>query len=158
MDDPAYARESVELDRLSLQLSLIVRDLKSKANSLNLQEQKLWSIPRADRFKAAASVHGQQLEVEQVRKQAIELQALLEKLIERSGLLHDGELADGFAKAIEQFAHQAHISGEAQGIPDQLSYVPASKTELNGSLEGITIMVFAALSALRYLKKRNQKK
>lgn len=39
VDDPAYARERDVLDRLSLQLSVILRELKNRSNLLGVQEQ-----------------------------------------------------------------------------------------------------------------------
>ena len=45
VDDPAHDRETKELDTLSLQLSLILRELKSQANLLTVREQNLWRHP-----------------------------------------------------------------------------------------------------------------
>lgn len=156
VDDPAHARELAELDQLSLQLSIIVRELKSKANLLSLHEQNLWSLPRGERYRAANSIHSRQFEVEQVRKLANELQTLLEDLIERSGLLSEGELAEGISHLMKQLYHGAVTRGETQGIPDGLSYVPASQSHLGSTLEGLTLFVFVALCALRYLRKRRK--
>lgn len=157
VDDPAHARERDELDRLSLQLSVILRELKNKSNLLGLQAQNLWNVPRTDRYRAAASVKGQQAEVYQVLKLARELQTLLEDLMRRSGLIGEGELAQGIGDFIEKMYHLAHAHGETQGMPDGLSYMPASKGELGDSVEGVTILVFVALRAFLYMRKRGKR-
>lgn len=157
VDDPAYFREIEELDRMSLQLSLILRDLKSKSHLLQLHAQSLWKVPRAERYASAASVASQQAELQEVMKLAHQVQELLEDLIRRSGLIGEGELAQGIAELIEKFYHQAHTHGEAQHMPDGLAYVPASTSLQGGSVEGLTIFVFVALRAFQYLKKRRKR-
>ena len=156
VDDPTYAREIAELDQLSLQLSLILRELKNKSHLLGVQEQNLWNVPRSDRYRAAASVQSQQAELYEVLKLAKELQALLEDLIKRSGLIGEGELSQGIGEFIEKMYHQAHAHGETQSMPDGLAYVPASKSELGGSVEAVTIFVFVALRALLYMRKHDK--
>jgi len=154
VDDPAHARETAELEQLSLQLTLILRELRNKSNLLSVREQNLWNVPRADRYRAAASVQSQQAELYDVLKSARELQALLEDLMKRSGLIGEGELSQGIGDFIEKMYHQAHAHGETQNMPDSLAYVPASKSELGGSVEAVTIFVFVALRALLHLRKR----
>jgi hypothetical protein len=156
VDDPAHAREIAELEQLSLQLSLILRELKNKSNLLGVQKQNLWNVPRTDRYRAAFSVQSQQAELHEVLKLAKELQALLEDLMKRSGLIGEGELAQGIGDFIEKMYHQAHAHGETQNMPDGLAYVPASKSELAGSVEAVTIFVFIALRALLYMTKRGK--
>lgn len=157
VDDPSHARELTELDQLSLQLSLILRELKNKSNLLGVREQNLWKVPRTDRFRAAASVQSQQAELYDVLKLARELQALLEDLMNRSGLIGEGELSQGIGEFIEKIYHQAHTHGETQNMPDGLAYVPAGKSEVGGSVEGVTIFVFVALRAWLYLRKRGRR-
>ena len=154
VDDPGYARELEELERLSLQLSLIMRELKNKSNLLSVREQNLWNVPRPDRYRAASSIQSQQSDVNDVLKLAREVQALLEDIMRRSGLIGEGELSQGIGEFIEKMYHQAHVHGETQGMPDGLAYMPANKGEFGGSVEGVTIFVFVALRAFVYLAKR----
>jgi hypothetical protein len=157
VDDPGHVRELEELDRLSLQLSLALRELKSKSHLLGVREQNLWNVPRADRYRAAASVQDQQSEVSDVLKLARELQTLLEDMVRRSGLVGEGEASQNIGELIEKLYHQAHTHGEAQSMPDWLAYTSPTKGEFAGSVEGVTIFVFVAMRALIYLAKRGSK-
>jgi hypothetical protein len=154
VDDPAKFRELGELDRLSLQLSLIFRELKNKSNLLNVREQNLWNLPHKDRYRAAASVHSQQAEVADILELAREIQRLLEELLRKSGLIGEGELSQGIGEFIEKLYHQAHAHGEVQNMPDGLSYRSPGKGEFGGTVEGVTILVFVALRAFVYAAKR----
>jgi hypothetical protein len=127
--------------------------LTNRSNLLGVQAQNLWNVPRQDRYRAESSVKGQQAEVYQVLKLARELQALLEDLMKRSGLIGEGEVAQGIGEFIEKIYHLAHAHGETQGMPDGLSYMPASKAELGDSVEGVTILVFVALRAFLYMRR-----
>ena len=154
IDDPAHDRELAELDRLGLQLSLVLRELKNRSNSLAAREENLWNIAPQDRFRAAASIRSHQAGVNELLVLAREIQALLEDLIRKSGLLGEGEIAQGIGELIEKLYHQAHEHGEVNGMPDGLSYTSPKPNEFGGSLEGMTILVFAALRAFVYLSRR----
>jgi len=157
IDDPAFSSELDDLNRMSLQLSLVFRELKSKSNLLSVQEQNLWNISPKDRYSAAASVRSKQADVNDVLKLAREIQELLEDLFRRSGLISEGELSKGIGEFIEQLYHQAHAHGEAQNMPDGLSYRSPSSGEFGGTIEGVTIFAFVALRAFVYWAKRNGK-
>ena len=160
VDDPAHAREIEELDRLSWQLGLVMRDLKSKANLLRVREQNLWNTSRQDRYRAAASVHDQQSDMEELLKFANSLQALLEDLIESNGKIGEGELSQGIGEFIEKMRRAMHTHGESGQVADGPAYIPAAKSQLGGSVEAITIFVFVALRVLVHIRKggeRNKK-
>ncbi|HEU5339646.1 hypothetical protein [Edaphobacter sp.] len=155
VDDPSHSREMEELERLSLRLSLVLRELKSSANLLAAQRQGLWNVPRPERFGAAAAIRSRQMETDEVLRLAREIQELLEELIRRNGQIEEGELAKGIGELIEKLYHQAHVHGETQQIPDGLAYMPAARGEYAGSVEGVTLFVFVALRAwLRLMKQR----
>ncbi len=154
VDDPARNRELDELDKMGLQLSLILRELKNKAHLLGVREQNLWNVSPQDRFRAEASIKGQQAELNEVLSLARELQRLLEDLIRKSGLIGEGEMAQGVGELIEKLYHQAHAHGEVNGMPDGLAYRSPSNGELGGTVEGVTILVFVALRAFIYAAKR----
>jgi hypothetical protein len=154
IDDSGRTRELEELDALNFQLSIVIRELRNKSNSLTGRQASLWGMRPEDRYRAAASIRGQQAEVQEVLRLAAEIQQMLEDLIRNSGLIPEGDVAEGLAKFIEQMYHQAHTHGEVHNVPDRLSYVPApAHGEFGGSIEGVTILVFMALHAYTYALK-----
>jgi len=156
IDDPSHDREIEELERLSLRLSLILRELKSKASLLGAQQKGLWNVPHQERYRAAASIRSQQTETDDVVRLAREIQELLEELIRRNGSVSEGEVAKGIGELIEKLYHQAHTQGETQQMPDGLAYMPASKGEYAGSVEGVALFVFVGLRAWLSLMKRRR--
>jgi len=154
VEDPSRDRELEELDRLSLQLSLVWRELKNRSNLLAVREQNLWNVARKDRFRAAASIRSHQAEVADLLTLARQVQSLLEDLLRKSGLISEGELAKGIGEFIEKLYHAAHAHGEVQNMPYGLAYTSPAQGELGGTVEGVTILVFVALRALVYAAKR----
>jgi hypothetical protein len=147
-------RELEELDRLSLQLSLILRELRNKSHLLNVRERSLWNVAQKDRYRAAASVHIQQSDVANVLKLAAEIQTMLEDLMRKSGIIGEGELSQGIGEFIDRMYHLAHAHGEVQNMPDGPAYTSPVKGEFGGTVEGVTILVFVALRAFIYVAKR----
>jgi hypothetical protein len=153
VEDPAYTREGEELERLSLQLSLVLRELKNKSNLLDVRWRNLSGLALDDRYRTAASIKGQQAEILDVLKLAKEVRAQIEDLMIRSGSIGEGELAQGIREFIENLYHQSHTHGESLNMPDGLAYIPAPKDGFGGSFEGVTIAVFVGLRALLYMRK-----
>ncbi|HUB30842.1 MAG TPA: hypothetical protein VL967_14140 [Terracidiphilus sp.] len=153
-DDPAHARELAELDRLELQLSLVLRELGNRSNSLSVRRDNLWNVKPEHRFRVAASIRSQQEGVNEVLALGREIQRLCEDLIRKSGTVGEGEIAQGIGELIEKLYHQAHAHGETNGMPDGIAYISPKANELGGSVEGVTILVFVALRAFLHLAKR----
>jgi len=154
VEDPGHVRENEELEELSLQLSLILRNLKSRSNLLSLREQNLWSIKPNERYRAAASIASQQNETFAILKLANEIRELLEDMIGRNSSIDRAQLLHGFAEFVEKLYHQAYTNGETQNMPDGLSYISASKADFGGSVESVMVAVFVGLRALLHLRKR----
>jgi hypothetical protein len=110
VDDPAHDRENAELGRLSLQLSLIARELNSKSNLLSIREKTTRSMSQSDRYRATASIRDQQAEISEVLALAKELQARLEGMIRKSCSIGDGELAQGIGDFIEKITRCREIT------------------------------------------------
>ena len=161
VDDPAYPRELEELDLLRQQLELVVRDLNSEANLLGVREQSLKKMSRKmspdDRYRATASVHGRQSELEELLRLANDLKALLEDLLMKSGLIGEGEIAQGIGEFVEKMHQTMQSHGEIEQLTNGPALFPAAKSQFGGSLEAVTIFVFAALRVLVYLRKRGER-
>ncbi|MGA7106371.1 MAG: hypothetical protein WBY75_01405, partial [Terracidiphilus sp.] len=149
IDGPSHDTELAELDRLGLLLSLVLRELGNRSNSLAVREQNLWNFDPQDRFRAAASIRSQQAGVNELLALTGEIQSLLEDLIRKSGLLGEGEVAQGIGELIEKLYHQAYEHGEVNGMPDGLSYASPKPNEFAGSVEGVTILVICSAAGLR---------
>ena len=158
VDDPGRPRELEELDRLALQLSLIVRELRNKSHLLAARQEGLRKLKHEDRFLATASIRGQQSGIADVLQIAANIQRLLEDLIRKSGLIGEGEMAQGIGELIEKLYHQAYTHGEVHNMPDGLAYTSPVKGGMGGTVEGVTILVFVALHAFLRAAKRDATK
>lgn len=155
VDDPAYYRESQELERASLQLGLILRELKQKANLLNIRTQGARFAPLDQRFRVS-SMKGQHDELRSLNEMARNLQKTLEDLIRKNGNLGEGETAEKLAEFIEKIFKQAETHSETHDVSHGLEYTNYHAPHVGG-LEGIVIPIFILLRVLNYLR-RNRKK
>lgn len=150
VDDPGYAREAEELDRLSDQLKLQIRNLSNHMHLLSAQEQGLWNLPRERRFGAAAAISQQQAEADRLMQTALDLRRLLDDLLRRNGLVSDGEIAakiGEYSEEMHRLGHSIHQAGQPHaGGP---AYLPVS-AQYGLSPEMATIAAYAALRALSY--------
>lgn len=156
IDDPSHNTELKELYDLAEQLRLVMRELHNRSNLLAARTQGLWNIDPRDRFRARDSIRSQADELDSVLELAQEIQRLLEDLIRRSGLVGEGELAQGIGELIEKLYHEAHMHGEVHNVPDSLSYTSPRPNQFGGSVEGVTFLVFASLHAYLYVLKRKK--
>ena len=154
VDDPGYATEMQALDRLGHRLELLMRELNSKQHQLDARERNLWNIPRDQRYGPAASVAQQQAEVNELIRAASELRKLLEDLIQRSGLISQGDVVSGIGELIKRVYEQAHEHHE--GIPSSPSYIPTSPGQFQASPDAALITVFVAMRALQLLWKKKK--
>jgi hypothetical protein len=157
VDDPGYAREADELERMSAELNLVIRNVSSHLHLLSAKKRGLWSVPRDRRYSAAASVDQQQLDSDRLLRTATDVRRLLDELMRRNGRVSDGDIADKVGEFIKQW-HETHshhgVHSEAPtGAP---SYLPPG--HFQASPEAATIAVYAALRALAYfLRKRSDR-
>lgn len=153
IDDPEFPRKIEELNSISRTLAISLRDLKSARHSANAREQNLWKIPRDKRFGPASAVADQQKEIDQLIREAAEIQRLVEDLIDR---VIGGNEMDGIhniAELIEKVS--GHESGGAEHVvPDRPAYVPYSPGHFQASPESAVIMVYVALRALVLVSKK----
>jgi hypothetical protein len=160
VDDPAHPRDLEELDRLSRQLELVMRDLKSETSLLQVRAQSLRKMSRKmspeDRYRATASVHGRQSESQDLLNLANDIKALLEDLLKKGGLIGEGEISQGIGDFVEKMHQAMQSHGEIEHVTHGPALIPG-ESHLEGSLEGVTIFVFAALRVLVYLRKRRER-
>jgi hypothetical protein len=156
IDDSAHSKELEELDDLSSQLRLVLRELHNRSNLLNARRQGLWNIDPQDRFRARDSIRSQADQLDDVLALAHDVQELLEDLLRKSGLVSEGEIAKGIGELIEKLYHEAHEHGEVNGAPDGLSYTSPSPNHFAGSVEGVGLLIFVALRAFIYASKQKK--
>lgn len=153
VSDPSYNTEREELEKLKDQLGLVLRELNNRSNLLEVRTRNLWNIPQTERFRARASIRSHTDETDEVLALAREVRDLLQDLMQKSGRISQGELADGIGKFIEKLHHEGHTHSEVAGNHG-LSYTKVQPNEHAGSLEGVTILVFALLQAWLHVSKR----
>ncbi|HEX8710750.1 MAG TPA: hypothetical protein VF730_02670 [Terracidiphilus sp.] len=155
VNDPSHFEELEELEKLKDQLHLVMRELNNRSNLLEVRSRNLWNVPQKDRFRARASIRSHTDETAEVFALAREVRELLEDLMEKSGRISQGELADGLGKFIEKLHHEGHTHSEVAGNHG-LSYSKAQPHEHAGSIEGVTILIFALLQAWVHVNKRKE--
>ena len=157
VDDPAYAREAEELDRMSGSLDLLIRNLRNHEHSLSARERNLWNTPRDRRYAAASSIGQGQADVQRLMQTANELRVLLDDLLRRNGTMSEGDIADKIGEFIKQWHERAHASQHSTQVghnPGAPSYLPPG--QFQASPEAATIAVYAALRALAYFMKKRK--
>ena len=155
VEDPAHFRELEELEKLRLRLSLIVRELQSRSNSLTARQNNIRKVPHESRFTEAASIRGQQFEISEVLKLAAQIQELLEDMLRKSGLMSTGELAENVGKFIEKAYKELRSHGEVADVPGQLEYRTITKEM---GVDWATAAVFMGLSVYIRWKRRRETK
>ena len=157
VDDPGYAREAEELERMSDKLDILIRNVRNHQHLLCAQEQGLWNVPRERRFGAAAAISQQQGEAQRLMQAAADLRKLLDEMMRRNGLVSDGDIADKVGEFIKQWherAHSAQHAGHAGSHPGGPAYLPPG--HFQATPEAATIAVYAALRALAYFLKKKK--
>jgi len=153
IDDPEFPRKIEELNRMNQTLGLSVRDLKSAQHAAALREQNLRNIPRDKRYGPAASVADQQREINELMREAAEIQGLVEKLLGRICIGNEMEGLHTVAELIGQATE--HESGTAeQALPSNPAYVPASQAHFHASPETAVIMAYVAIRGLVLISKK----
>lgn len=159
IDDPAYAREAEELDRMSERLNILIRNVRNHQHFLSAKEQGLWNVPRDLRYGAATAIGQQQVEAQRLLQAASDLRRLLDELMRRNGLVSEGEIAEKVGDFIKEWHEKSHSLPHAShpGAPGVPSYLPPlSPGYFQASPEAATIAVYAALKALAYFLKRRK--
>jgi len=157
IDDPEFPREIEGLNRMNSLLALSLRDLKSARHLANAREQSLKNIPRDKRFGPAASVADQQREIDQLIREAAEIQKLVEALLKRVAMGDEMEGVHTVAELIEKVT--SHEPGGAeQVVPDHPAYVPYVPGGFQGSPESAVMMAYVAIRALVLIVKKRKNK
>jgi len=153
VDDAEFPRKIEELNRMNQTLGLSARDLKSAQHAAAAREQGLRNIPRDKRYAPAASVADQQREINELIREATEIQRLVEKLLGRICTGNEMEGVHTVAELIGQATE--HETGTAeQVIPDKPAYVPHSQAHLPASPETAVIMAYVAIRGLVLISKK----
>ncbi len=76
-----------ELERMANDLKLIVRDIQSEQNRLQMMQRNLGNVPRENRWSANQSLDQQQKNLQNARKQAEDLAEAIRQLMEKNGFL-----------------------------------------------------------------------
>ena len=100
--------------------------------------------PRDKRYGPAASVADQQREIDELIREAAEIQRLVEKLLGRICTGNEMEGVHTVAGLIGQ-ATEHETGTAAQALPDNPAYVPYSQAHFHASPETAVIMAYVAL-------------
>jgi DNA repair ATPase RecN len=76
-----------ELERMGDQLKLIVRDIQSEQNRLQMMQRNVGNVPRDNRWSANQSLDQQQKNLQNAKKQAEDLAEAVRQLMDKNGFL-----------------------------------------------------------------------
>lgn len=134
-DDSEQEKQAARLDKLSDNLRVIIRDLKSSANLIQLQQQALWqNVPKQNRWSASASLKQQSEDIGGVLREAEGLLKVVFDLLRKNGLGNPMQVAHDLSDLMENFekvfGHEAGVQiAEIQQISKGPSYVPGHGAE-----------------------------
>ena len=112
-----------ELERMADNLKLIVRDIQSEQNRLQMMQRNLGNVPRENRWSANQSLDQQQKNLQNGRKQAEDLAEAVRDLMNKNGFLSPiqasmklQELVENLERTAEQGQAMHQIMSEL-GVP-----------------------------------------
>ena len=120
-------KQSARLEALSEQIRLIIRDLKSSANLIQLQQQTLrQNVPRDSRFPAAMSLKQKGEDVGAAQKEAADLMNVVMELLKKNGLGNPMQVAKDLSELLEKFEKSfGHEAGVKIAEIQQITKGPA---------------------------------
>jgi hypothetical protein len=152
VDDPEFPGKIEELHLMSEVLRISTRDLKSSLHAANAREQRLRDIPRENRFGPAASVKDEKRVINELMREAAEIQRLVEGLIGRIYSGNEMEGVHSIAELIEKMTGHEPVTEQVAG--SGLAYVPAAQAHFHASPEAAVIMAYVALRGLVLVAKK----
>jgi hypothetical protein len=124
------AKQGARLEQLGDHIRLIIRELKSSSNLLQLRQQALWqNVPKDKRWSASMSLKQQNADIGAVMKEAAGLLNVVMELLRKNGLGNPMQVAKDLSDLLENFekvfGHEAGVKiAEIQHITQGPSYVP----------------------------------
>jgi chemotaxis regulatin CheY-phosphate phosphatase CheZ len=112
-DDDAK-KQAAQLDQISQQLQLILRDLKSSDHLTRLLRDNLKRMPVDQRFSTAQSVEQKARDVAEATSEAQQLADLVKDLLTRNGMLSPIQAAKKTMDLIEDL--EKHLPSHTQAI------------------------------------------
>lgn len=125
---------AAQLERISEELRLVLRDLKSSESRIQVQRSALrTAVPREKRWSAAQSLAQREDNIRSVRDEAERLADRVRKLLEQNGFISPMDAAKKITELMEQIEKLTGHIGSAQPIALQRAasgpaYLPASGT------------------------------
>lgn len=153
-------KQAAQLDNISQQLQLILRDLKSSDHLAQLQVDKLMKVPLDQRWSATHSVEQRKRDVADAISEAQKLADLVKDLLRRNGLISPIQAAKKTMDLIEDL--EKHLPSHTKAITHQPSQTPVYTTPGTGAgpLQGESLVPLITLIyvAVRYWKERYSSK
>ncbi len=156
-DDPRYASGIEELDSLRQRLLLLIRDLTSTQNRLALQQRNIPSSVRGEDRRAMQWGLGQQRsEADDLMRQALDLQQLLEELIRKNGTLPLNDAVENLSQMIGS-TYANLTTGQQDALIGQPWLDHISQPHMEVSPENAILGVYVMLRVLIYLATKGKK-
>ena len=96
-----------ELERMADNLKLIVRDLQSEQNRVQMMQRNLGNVPRDNRWSANQSLDQQNKNLQNVKKEAEGLAEAIRQLMDKNGFLSPIQATMKFQELLENLERTA---------------------------------------------------
>jgi len=156
-------QEALRLEKMSEELRLITRDLKSSASLIELQKGALpRNLPRDQRWQAAQSLARRGENVQAALEKAEGLARWLHDLLKRNGIVSPMQMGKELTDLLENFEKTAeNIAAAHEGIQQVTAgpaYLPAHSSPAGGvpAVHTLVPLVTFAYLATKWLAKKRR--
>jgi len=128
-DESEVKKQTGRLESLSGDVRVIIRDLKSSTNLIQVQQEALRrNVPRENRWSTAMSLEQKGENISAAQREAAEVLDLVMELLRKNGLENPMQIAKEFSDLLENlektFGHEAGVKiAEIQHITGQPAYL-----------------------------------
>ena len=145
-----------ELEQINNSLRIIVRDIQNEQNRLQAMQGNLGKLPRDNRWSANQSLDQQQKNLENLRKQAVDLAEAVRQLMEKNGFLSPIQMSMKLQELVENLERTADQGQAIHQIMSELGVPSISppKTESPSVSSLIPAFVFVLYAIRRIAAKK----
>jgi tRNA nucleotidyltransferase/poly(A) polymerase len=144
-----------EMERILERLRIIIRDLRSEEHLVQAIEENLGNTPRANRWQAIQSLNQRQKNLQNTKKQAMDLAEVVRQLMDKNGLLSGLQMGMKLKDLIENMEKSAEQGHAIQQIMSELGMpaITMPQTEVPTASSLMPALIFVIYGIRRIMAK-----